>query len=171
MNELRGYEHTQYLREISASLSALSRAGDRFKMEDRSRSWRMPGTGASKLVNTALLIALCLLGVVLVSFLMYRKSLRRLVHARTQPCQLATSSSIQSKLEQLNRLPPARRLPGCHSTGDGTCHERSGTHIPAIAHSIGATQKAGARRGQASTRSVRRARRGSYALRGGSELG
>jgi hypothetical protein len=62
-----------------------------------------PGTGASNLVNALLVIALFLLGIVLVSFLMFRKSLRRLVRVRTQPCQLDISSSIESKLEQLNR--------------------------------------------------------------------
>ena len=66
-----------------------------------------PGTGASNLVNALLVIALFLLGIVLVSFLMFRKSLRRLVRVRTQPCQLDISSSIESKLEQLNRLPPS----------------------------------------------------------------
>jgi hypothetical protein len=66
-----------------------------------------PGTGASNLVNALLVIALFLLGIVLVSFLMFRKSLRRLLRVRTQPCQLDISSSIESKLEQLNRLPPS----------------------------------------------------------------
>lgn len=66
-----------------------------------------PGTGASNLVNALLVIALFLLGIVLVSFLMFRKSLRRLVRVRTQPFQLDISSSIESKLEQLNRLPPS----------------------------------------------------------------
>ena len=66
-----------------------------------------PGTGASNLVNALLVIALFLLGIVLVSFLMFRKSLRRLVRIRTQPCHLDISSSIESKLEQLNRLPPS----------------------------------------------------------------
>lgn len=66
-----------------------------------------PGTGASNLVNALLVIALFLLGIVLVSFLMFRKSLRRLVRVRTQPCQLDISSCIESKLEQLNRLPPS----------------------------------------------------------------
>jgi hypothetical protein len=56
-------------------------------------------------VNTLLIIALSVLGIAVVSFLISRKSLRRLVRARAQPCQLDTSSSRQSQLEQLDRLP------------------------------------------------------------------
>lgn len=76
-------------------------------MEGRKSSLEKPGTGAFKLPNILLVVLLALFGLVVVSLLVFRKSLTRLVRARTQPCQLDTSPSIQSQLEQLNRLPPS----------------------------------------------------------------
>jgi hypothetical protein len=66
-----------------------------------------PGTGASNLVNALLVIALFLLGIVLVSSLCFESPSDGWSAFAHNPCQLDISSSIESKLEQLNRLSPS----------------------------------------------------------------